>query len=160
MALTQSEWTSKTVNHKAVHTCTVLPTTAETDAYTLKTPRELDTSKPFTVVLQFSGTPDASALPVDLWIGYGEDFALSGQGASVIATNGANFKQMFDNVVGAVANAYAFLVDPELIVDDVVTLAAIASGPKIKAPAVPYFAFNLDGGSTLAAQTATWIIIQ
>jgi len=82
-------------------------------------------------------------------------------GASVVATRGAKFKQLFDDCVLAVTPLiYTFLIDPTLIVADVVTVAAIATGPKIKVPPAPYFAFNLNGGSTLAAATATWYIVQ
>lgn len=167
MALTQSAWsTPKSVpdistKQQFVSTCTVLATAAENDAYTLKTPKELDTSKPFTVALVFDGTPDGQALPIDIWIGWGDDFVLSGDGANVVATNGAKFKQIFDDCVLAVSPlVYTFLIDPTLIVADIVTVGAIATGLKVKVPPVPYFAFNLNAGSTLAAQTATWTIIQ
>lgn len=161
MALTQSAWSTTTVGKHLISTCTVAATTAENDAYTLKTPAELDTTKPFTVGLTFSGTPDGSALPVDIWLGWSDDFALSGDGASVAATDGAKFKQIFDNVVGAVSGlVYVFTIDPDLPVADVVTVAAIATGPKVRVPSAPYYAFNLNGASTLAAETATWTIIQ
>lgn len=166
MALTQSAWTDKTVNGQLVSSCTVLATTAETDSYTLKTSKLLDPTKPFNVYLEFSGTPDGSALPMDVWTGFTEGFALSGQGASVVSTvnsvrTGAKFKQVFDDVVLAVTTLnYVFHFDPNLAVADVVTVAAIATGPKIKVPVAPYYVFNLNGGSTLAAETATWTIVQ
>jgi len=161
MALTQSAWTEKTVNDRYVATCTVTATVAENDAYTLKTPKGLNTSKAFTLLLSFSGTPDGSALPLDVWIGYDDTFALSGDGASVVATNGAQFKSIFDDVVLAVSPlTYMFVLDPAQTVADVVTVAAIATGPKVRIPVAPYYAFNLDGASTLAAETATWRIIQ
>jgi hypothetical protein len=160
MALTQSAWTESSVNGFYKATCTVLPETSDTDAYTLKTPSGLNGSKPFTLHVQFSDTPDASALPFEVWIGYGDNFALSGQGASVVAADGAYFKQLFDNVVGAVGKDYAFLIDPSLPVADVVTVAAIATGPKCRIPASPSYIFNCNGASTLAAETATYTIIQ
>lgn len=163
MALTQSGWTPKSSKNgrSQMWSCTVTATTAENDAYTLKTPSELDTTKPFTVGLVFSATPDGQALPIDIWVGFDDSFVLSGDGASVVATRGAKFKQLFDDCVLAVTPLiYTFLIDPTLIVADVVTVAAIATGPKIKVPPAPYFAFNLNGGSTLAAATATWYIVQ
>jgi hypothetical protein len=139
----------------------VTATTAENDAYTLATPKEVDCSKPFTLFLVTSATPDAQALPMDLWIGYGDDFALSGDGANVVATSGAKFKQIFDDVVLAVTPlVYDFAFDPDLAVADVVAVSAIATGPKIKTPKVPRMAFNLNGGSTLAATTHTYTLIQ
>lgn len=167
MALTQSAWTHKTVKKKGnstmqnTFTCTVAATTAENDAYTLKTPKELDSSKPWTLFLKFAATPDGAALPLDLWVGYDDDFILSGDGATVAATSGAKFKQVFDDVVLAVDTLiYTFLFDPDLAVADVVTVAAIATGPKVKIPVAPYYAFNANGASTLAATTATYVIVQ
>ena len=51
-------------------------------------------------------------------------------------------------------------MDPELAVADVVTVSAIGTGLKVKIPNAPYYAFNLNGASTLAAVTGTWKIIQ
>ena len=162
MALTQSDWTIKTVNGKMVATCTVASTTAEKDAYTKKTPKELDPTKPWTLIYSAAAEPDGQALPLDLWIGYSDSFALSGDGANVVATGtGAEFKSIFDDLRTAVSpKGFTFLLDPDLPVADVVTLAAIATGLKVKIPVAPYYAFNLDGGSTLAATTHTFLIIQ
>lgn len=51
MALTQSAWTIKTVNGKLVYTCTVIGGAAG-DRYvaTAISPKELDTSRPFTLI--------------------------------------------------------------------------------------------------------------
>jgi hypothetical protein len=162
MALTQSDWTPKTVNGKATWQCTVTATTAENDAYTKATPAGLDPTKPWTLFLSTSATPDGQALPVDLWIGFKDSFALSGDGANVVATGtGSNYKQILDDCVLAVTPiAYSWQMDPDLAVADVVTVGAIATGLKIKVPVAPYYAFNLDGGSTLAAVTHTWTIVQ
>ena len=51
-------------------------------------------------------------------------------------------------------------MDPDLAVADVVTVAAITTGLKVKIPKAPYYAFNCDGGGTLNATTATWRIVQ
>lgn len=165
MALTQSAWAvttiNKTGNPKTKAVCTVTATTAENDAYTLKTPPQIDTTKPYTLFVQYSATPDAVATPLDLWVGFGDDFALSGDGANVVATSGAKFKQIFDDTVLAVTPlVYSFLIDPSLPVADVVTVAAIATGPKVRVPGASAHAFNLNGGSTLAAATHTYTIIQ
>ena len=162
MALTQGAWSDHSANGKLVLECTITQTTSETDAYTLKTPQNtLDGKLPWFLFLEAAATPDAQALPVDIWIGYSDAFALSGQGASVVATDGAMYKQILDTCVSAVTPlAYSFLIDPNLGEADVVTVAAIASGFKVCVPAMPYYAFNLDGGSTLAATTVTWRIVQ
>lgn len=166
MALTQGAWTVSTLGEGAKKTliasCTVTATTAENDAYTLKTPAQLNPTKPWMLGLVCAATPDGQALPVDLWVGYSDSFALSGDGASVVATGtGAKFKQIMDDVVLAVSPLmYVWNMVPNLAVADVVTVAAIATGLKISVPVAPYYAFNLNGGSTLAATTATWVIFQ
>jgi len=162
MALTQSAWTEKFVNGVYTAKCTVVSTTAENDAYTKKTPSNLDPSKPWTLFYSAAATPDGQALPLDLWVGYDPAFDLSGDGANVVATGtGSNYKSLYDDVVLAVSPiAYSFAFDPLQQVADVVTVAAIATGNKVKIPVAPYYAFNLDGGSTLAATTHTFVITQ
>jgi len=164
MALTQTAWAEKSANSKYVATCTVTATTAENDAYTLKTPSGLDTSKPFVVSLTCSATPDGQALPIDIWCLWDDDAELTGDGANVTTTpsnKGGKFKQIFDDCVLAVTPlVYSFVIDPDLPVADVVTVAAIATGPKVRVPRAPYYAFNLNGGSTLAAQSHYWTISQ
>lgn len=166
MALTQGAWTQVhqdqlNASKFSVWQCTVVSTTAENDAYTLKTPSLLDTSRKWTLYYKASATPDGQALPLDLWVGYSDNFAISGDSTTVTATDGANFKNIMDDVVLAVSPLnYAFDMDPNLAVADVVTVSAIASGLKVKVPVAPYYAFNLDGGSTLAAVTHTFTIVQ
>jgi hypothetical protein len=156
MALTQTAWTEKSVNGRYVAECSVTATTAENDAYTKLTPKGLNVNKPWTLVYYASGTPDGQALPLDLWINWDGITQISGDGSTVANTAGAKFKQIFDDVVLAIDDtplAYTFLMDPFLNVADVVTVAAIATGPKVKTPIAPHYAFNCNGGSTLAAVT-------
>lgn len=162
MALTQSAWTLKSAKKSKflVASCTVTATTAENDSYTLKTPSQLNPAKPWTLIVKTSAASDGAAVPLDLWVGYSENFALSGDGASVAATDGVNFKQITDDIGYSAASSACFYFDPQQQVADVVTIAAIASGYKVKIPIAPYYAFNLDGGSTLLAHTATFIIVQ
>lgn len=161
MALTQGAWSSKTVNGVMVASCTVVSTTAESDAYTLKTPTTLNPRKPWFLVYYASATPDGQALPLDIWMGFDSDFAITGDSTTVAATSGVQFKQIFDDVVLAVTPLfYCFEMDPALPVADVVTVAALTTGPKVRIPVAPYYAFNLDGGSTLAAVTHYFKIIQ
>jgi hypothetical protein len=160
MALKQSDWSEKSAGGFYIATCTVVSTTAENDAYTKKTPVGLDPKKPWVLLYKADDTPDGQALPLDLWIGFSDSFALSGDGANVVAVDGAEFKSIFDDVVLAVDKYYSFYFDPNQGVADVVTVAAIATGAKVRVPPAPYYAFNLDGGSTLAATTHTFVIIQ
>ena len=53
-----------------------------------------------------------------------------------------------------------FDIDPDLSIAPVITVAAIATGFKIKVPVAEYYAFNLNGASTLNAVTHTFRIIQ
>ena len=161
MALTQSAWTSKTANGFIVHTCTVAQTASETDAYTLKTPAKFNPEKQWELYLTFSGEPDGEALPVDLWMGFSDDFALSGQGASVIATDGAKVKQILNDCESA-DDGITYLVwtmDPySTVADDVTFNAGVIAN--VKVPIAPYYAFAVDGGTELLAVTATWKIVQ
>ncbi len=167
MSLTKGAWTDESANGFLVLTCTVLHTSSETDAYTLKTPaRTLDGTRPWTLSHTSNTAPETGALPVDIWLGYADNFALSGQGASVVATGGGLYKEINDEGQAAVTAAgssleYSYLIDPNLGEADVVTVAAIASGFKCNIPAAPYYAFNFNGGSALEdACTTTWKIVQ
>jgi len=156
MALTQGEWSVVTVNKKMVATCNVAFTTAENDAYTYKTPKELDPTKKWLLIVKPAATADGTTLPVDLWIGFGETFALSGDGANVVATVGAEFKNIIDDA--SAATARAVLMDPDLAQSEVVAIAT--GGLKCKVPIAPYYVFNLDGSSTLNATNCDFYIIQ
>ncbi len=162
--LASGAWTSKSANGIYRATCNVVFTTEETDAFTLKTPARstgFDTSKKWTLIVAAAATADGSALPMDLWVGHDDDFVLSGQGASVVATNGGLFKVITDDVVLAVTTVeHVFLMDPDLAVADVVTVAAIATGYKLKIPVAPYYAFNLDATTTLNATNCDFTIVQ
>ncbi len=161
MTITRSAWADESVNGQLILKCTVVATTAEKDAWTLKTPKDtIDGTRPWTLFLEFSATPDGEALPVDLWLGYADNFIVSGDNPAV-ANFGALYKQILDDCVLAVTPlAYSWLIDPNLADADVITVGAIASGLKVQVPPAPYYAFALNGGSTLAAVTATWRIVQ
>lgn len=163
MALTIGEWIQQQKigdSNLQIWKCNVAFTTAENDAYTKALPKSIDTTRQYVLMVKFAATPDGQALPFKLWLGYGNDFALSGDGASVAATNGFYFKQLFDDVVLAVTNGYQFTIDPDLPVADVVTVAAIGSGAKVRVPKGLRAIFHLDGGSTLNATNCDFYVIQ
>ena|SRR3990167_11061417 len=166
MALTQTSWTKASLGNQSIVSCSVTATTAESDAYTKWLDMKamgLDPYRPLTLIYYASATPDAQALPLDIWIAWAGGTEISGDSTTVACANGAMFKQIFDDVVLAIDDtplAYAFNLDPDLAVADVVTVAAIATGPKVKIPSMPYIAFNADGGSTLAAAVHYFKIIQ
>ncbi|KKM58098.1 hypothetical protein LCGC14_1549920, partial [marine sediment metagenome] len=157
MSLTQSEWTKESVNGFLVLTCTVLQTSTETDAYTLKTPANtVDGTRPWRLSHTSSAAPETGALPVDIWIGYDDDFALSGQDTSLVAASGAFYKSINDEGQGAVLDVeYSYLIDPNLGIADIVALTDIGKGYKVNVPAAPYYAFNFDGTSVLADAVTT-----
>jgi len=158
MALTQGAWEPQVTgdSNNVVYKCNVAFTTAENDAYTLKTPKTLDVTKKWTLIVQPAATADGVALPLDLWIGYGDDFALSGNNTTVAATNGSMFKNIVDDVSAATARAILF--DPDATQSDVIAIAT--GGLRIKPPVAPYYVFNLNGGSTLNATNCDFWIIQ
>ncbi len=159
MALTQGAWTEKTVNGLYRATCNIVFASVD-DAYTLKTLPGLDPSRSWSLTVAAAATADGSPLPLDIWVGHDNDFALSGDGGSVVATNGGNYGILTDDVVLAVGTVeHIFLMDPDLAVANVVTVAAIATGYKFKVPVAPYYAFNLDGGA-LNSTNCDFTIIQ
>lgn len=163
MALTQGAWTTQVDGKSGLYVtkCNVAFTTAENDAYTLKTPKFLDTTKQWTLLIKFAATPDGTGLPVDLWGGYSDSFALSGDGASVAATDGFQIGQVLDDAVLAVDPlVYQITFDPNLPVANVVTVSAIASGLKYRIPILPHYAINFDGASTLNNTNVDLYIIQ
>lgn len=161
MALTQSAWTDSKVGTLYISTCTVVATTAENDAYTLKTSTDLDPTKSWLLIYTSAATGDAQAVPLDLYCGYSASFAITSDGATIAATDGVKYKQIYDDVVLAVDPLkYVFNMVPALGVADVVAVANILTGNKINVPIAPYYAFDLNGGSTLAATTHTFKIVQ
>jgi len=161
MSLTKSEWkvASDPANRGFLScTCTVEQTTEENDAYTLKTPKALNPSKPWQLIVSFDDPPDGSALPIDLYVGWDEDFKITGDGATVSADYGVKYKQILDDCKAGAT--LCFNMDPTSTIADVVTIAAVGSGLKVKPPIAPFYAFNLNGGSTLSATTVMWKIIQ
>lgn len=166
MALTQTSWSSASKGEHNIISCSVTATTAENDAYTkwLDTQKlGLDTRKAYTLFYYASATPDGQALPLDIWVSWDGGTEISGNDTTVVCAVGAKFKQIFDDVVLAIDDTplvYAFKIDPALAVADVVTVAAIATGPKVNIPSAPFIAFNLNGGSTLAAAVSYFKIVQ
>jgi len=132
----------------------------ESDIWTKRTPATLNPDKAFDLLLTTSQTADAQALPVRLWGGWSDDFVLAGDTTTVAATNGVQIGQVLDDCVLSVTNGILFHFDPDSPVANVVTIAAVASGLKVRIPKMPYYILHFDGGSTLAASTTytLWLI--
>lgn len=173
-ANTRSAWVEKRVGYTGQSlyeaTCTVLADTANWNAYTYKTPRGLDVRRPWTLQVYFSGDISGSGTPtLNIWMGHSDDFQVAntaGMTAASTATSGAGKIKIFDNVATIISTLpLSVQVTPHHwnaggSVADVVTVAAIATGPKVRVPVMPYYAIGVDGGAVLAAVTAYYKIIQ
>lgn len=157
MALTQSAWTSKSVKNRLVSQCTVAATTAENDAYTLKTPEALDTTLPWSVTISTTEDIDAGAVYLDLWGGWSSSFALSGNDTTVAATDGVEIGNIISTDFKAGIAAHCVRFFPQGSVTAVTTVPGAVNCPS----PFPYYAFNVDASSTFDdAVTFTFTIIQ
>lgn len=158
MGLTQSAWSEDSVNGKLILECTVVVASAVADSYTLKTPlRTLDPTLPWILMVNTeTETVDNATLPVDLWAGFADDFALSGFGGSVVATSG-----------GEVASVVMAAVEAQMlttIVDPNYTGTMVAANTNVvgivNAGTAPYYAINLDSDGALLNVTCAFKIVQ
>jgi hypothetical protein len=163
-AQTVGDWTVKTVCDKFfLATCQVTTDANNEILFTKKTPRELDGSKPWLLIIEASAAQDGAAAPVALHVGYGDDFALAGTTARAIITNGAMYGNITDDLGYAAAAKMAFQITPSSSgLANIVTIAAVATGMRFNAPVAPYYAFELYAAdaATLLAHTLTFTIIQ
>jgi hypothetical protein len=152
--LTIGNWTHELVNNVNVWTCKVTQTTSDLDNYTKKTPKGLDTTKPWTLVINSAvASLDDATLPADLYIGWDDSFALTLNNPPTV-TGGVLYKaDFFDSVETAAA---AILMHPNL------TVAEDTSGgaAKMYVPVAPYYIIDLDGAGALLATTCTYKIMQ
>ena len=158
MALTQGAWTIQTVSGHSVFTCTVTATTSENDLYTLKTPKELDTTRPWTLFVNTAAVAlDGSTLPLDIYGGYADNFEITGDAGTIAATSGGIiYQDAIDDVKSVQLN---FSVVPGALAARVKgTLAGVSGYGDVGT--LPYYAFSLDGASPLNAATCTFAISQ
>ena len=157
MSLTQGAWTVKTVNNRLVMECDVTATTSENDIYTLKTPTELDGSRPWILMVNTAEADISDNTdPVDIWAGFADNFAITGDGASVAATNGAEVASaVMDDVSDEVL---VTTVNPNRTAAKVQSVTDTAG--EVNAGVAPYYAINVDSGSTVKAATTHFVIIQ
>ena len=160
-----SAWsTPTTINGQMITSCTAYTDAANEVNYTLKTPKQLDTRKPWTLIVSASAAQDGAPAPLMIWGGYAEDFAISGTTARCTATSGVQIGELTDDLGFAAAVAgIAFNMTPGSSgLADVVTIAAVATGMRFNVPVFPYYAFELmaDDAATLLAHTLTFRIIQ
>jgi hypothetical protein len=156
------DWTpTSSPNGYTIYTSTITVDTANVVAWTKKTPQEFDTSKPAILTVTLDTALDSQATPLALYYGYTKDAALSGT-AAVTETNAAYGVQLLDDGGYATPTVTrAIQLDPNLAVANVVTLAAVATGLKVKTVPAPYFLFNFTAGSgTLLGAVITLKLIQ
>ncbi len=161
MTITQNAWTHKTRNGFMVATCTFASDASLYDTYTLKIPANLiDGTKPWLAFFSAAATIDAQATPLEIWVGYDDNFELTGD-TPTLATSGGMFKELTSDIRLAVLTVeHVFLMHPDLGVADVVTIGAIATGYKANVPASPYYAFAINGGSAISADLITVNVVQ
>tara|TARA_R110002167_G_scaffold85904_2_gene232744 strand:- start:1573 stop:2130 length:558 start_codon:yes stop_codon:yes gene_type:complete len=163
-AQTQTAWAETSINGYKI-----LSSTATTDAtnevnWSLKTPKSLDTTQPWSLIVSASAQQDAAAAPLMIWGGYSDDFALAGTTARATATDGVQIGELSDDLgYGAAVLGVNFAMNPGSTgLANVVTIAALATGLRHNVPVFPYYAFELmaDDAATLLAHTLTFKIIQ
>lgn len=158
MALTQGSWSEKTVAGHAVFTCSVAGTTAENDIYTLKTPTSLNTAEPWTLFVYVNeDLTAAGASALDVWGGYSDSFAITGNDTTVDATDGALVYAVTTDI-----DAGGTLVLRVVPATKFGGVAQVATTPALAVlPPLPYFAFNIDMTAALQdAATITFVIVQ
>jgi hypothetical protein len=95
----------------------------------------------------------SAAIPVDLYIGWDDSFAVTENNAPVV-TGGVLYKvDIHDDVRTA---CYGILMHPNLTVAEDVA----AGAAKCYVPIAPYYIFNLDCASALSAGDCTFKIVQ
>jgi hypothetical protein len=162
-ANTLSAWTQKKTGDDKLKMfqCTCLIDTANVVAWTYRTPSLLDTSKPWTLIFSADTATDTQATPLTIYGGYTTSSAITGT-AAVTASNCVLIGTVIDDccyTTPTVAKAVAF--DPNSAVADVVTVAAVATGLKMKIPAMANYLFVITAGSgTLLGATVTFTIVQ
>ena len=163
-AQTQTAWTIKSNNGFLV-----LSSTAYTDAnneinFSLKTPKQLDTSKPWSLIVSADAAQDGVAAPLMIWGGYSDSFALAGTTTRATATDGVQIGELTDDLgyAAAVLGMHFAMSPGSTGLANVVTIAALATGMRHNVPIFPYYAFELmaDDAVTLLAHTLTFKIIQ
>jgi hypothetical protein len=151
MALVKGAWVEKTVNKRYVATCRVSGDTTENDLYTLKTPANLNPTKPWTLIVAVSeDLTSAGTSALDIYGGFSDNFAITGNDATVAATDGALAVAISTDVdAGGM-----FMV--KVVPGDNGGLTQVTTLPAtVILPPLPYYAFNID--CTAVLQDAAYI---
>ncbi len=161
-AQTQTDWKVKSVGKTIVATCSVTTDANNLCNFTKRTPKEIDCSKKYTLVVSASAAQDGAAAPIALYFATGDKLALAGTTGRPTVTDGFEYRNITDDLgySGAVTGV-SFIIDPDLPVADVVAIASVATGMKMRAPASSAHAYSMNAASgTLLAHTLTFTIVQ
>ncbi len=160
MAMTQTAWVAETVNGRLVLSCNVTHEAADLDNYTLKTPANtIDPNRSWTVFVNVLGvTLDGSAIAVDIWGGYADDFALASDNPPTVTSGGEVVAAAIDDVKSTMISV---TVDPNYTGTAVPSTLAGVRGI-VNAGVFPYYVINCDGTSTLAEtdKVCHYVIVQ
>ena len=156
--ITQTAWVPSTVNGHLVLKCNLTQvSTTLYDNFTLKTPKELDPTKPWILIVNTLGaaTGDGAGLPVDMWAGFGEDFALAdNSGTDVTVTSGFEVAgSIMDDIH---SEKLASRIDPTYSGGRIQAITDTAG--HINLGTAPYYVVNMDDAGELGAVT-TYIVI-
>ncbi len=163
MALTKTAWDISVVNGHLVMECDVTHEATDEDSYTLKTPaRTLDPTRSWILMVNTAGvTLDGSACPIDIWAGYADGFAMTGnEGGTIAANYGVEVAEAVIDDVKSVG--LAVIIDPNY---NGTTVQTALSGPVLgirNCGTAPYYAIHLDGGSAMdeTDKVCHYVIIQ
>ena len=154
MALTQSAWTGKTVNGRVVLTCNVAGTD-DADITTVRTPKELDPERPWSLAVYINEDLSASgSAAVDIWGGYSDTCSLAtadvGTDCILVHANSNDLDAGGTQVINVFPG-----------INGTLTQVTNASPGTALIPPFPYYIINVDLSSTLQdAATIYFTIVQ
>lgn len=155
MAVTQGNWTVKTLGRRTVASCRVSAQTSDTDLPTKPVPSQIDLSKPYTIVINVSEDMTAAGSGfMDIHGGYAADFALTG-GTSLTQTSGVElFATTTDLDAGGV---FSLRVLPNA--NGPAQVTTMPGGLAI-IPPMPYIAINYDSAALADDAYIDFYVIQ
>jgi len=156
MALNQSAWSAAPVNKHTVYTCTVAGTD-DADVMTVRTPKTLNTNKPFSLIVYVPEDLSASGTAaLDIWGGVSDSCSLATADAGTDAYLIAALSADLDSGATQVTHVY-----PGQLAGGLTQVVNSASLNVVVLPPYPYYIFNVDLSATLQdAATITFTIIQ
>ena len=163
-AQTQTAWTTPvTVGKQVVTSCTATTDANNLCNWTPRTPDGIDCTKKYTLIVKADAAQDGAAAPIALYFSTADGtLALAGTTGRPTVTGGYEYGNITDDLgYGGAVLGMSFIIDPDLPVANVVTIAAVATGMKFRAPAAKNHAFSINAASgTLLAHTLTFTILQ